>query len=104
MVPDRRHTIVLFSIGIAGVAMICGLIVLAFVLPPLLKQNVENQLSEYFASDVQMQEIEVSVFPRISLVASGVLLRQKGRTDVPPLIQISKLTLATNIERNPAQT
>jgi hypothetical protein len=97
VVPDRRHTIVLFSIGIAGVAMICGLIVLAFVLPPLLKQSVENQLSEYFASDVQMQEIEVSVFPRISLVASGVLLRQKGRTDVPPLIQISKLTLATNI-------
>jgi hypothetical protein len=44
-----------------------------------------------------MQEIEVSVFPRISLVASGVVLRQKGRTDVPPLIQISKLTLAINI-------
>jgi uncharacterized protein involved in outer membrane biogenesis len=93
----RKHIIVLVSSGILVVASICGLIVLAFFLPPLLKRSVESQLSEHFASDVRMPEIEVSVFPHISLVASGVSLRQMGRTDVPPLIQISKLTLATNI-------
>jgi hypothetical protein len=97
VVSDRRHTIVLLSIGIVSVAVVGGLIALAILLPPILKRSVESQLSEHFASDVQVQDVQVSVFPRISLVASGVSLRQNGRTDVPPLIQIAKLTLTANI-------
>lgn len=45
-------------------------------------------LSERFDSEVQLRELRVSVLPRLRVEGAGLVLRHRGRTDVPPLIAI----------------
>jgi hypothetical protein len=85
---------------IAGVVAIVAIIaanVLAIGLRNHIKRGIETILHDRFESDVEIQNLQVSVFPRIHALAQGIVLRHKGRTDVPPLIAIEKLTLTANI-------
>ena len=54
-----------------------------------LKERVILLLSDQLESEVTIEKLEGRIFPRVSVSGSGVVIRQKGRTDVPPLIQIA---------------
>jgi hypothetical protein len=47
-------------------------------------------LREHYASDVALENLDISLFPDIELAGTGLTLRHRGRTDVPPLIQIRR--------------
>ena len=53
-----------------------------------LKARIIALLSDQLESEVTIERLEGRIFPRVGVSGSGVVIRQKGRTDVPPLIQI----------------
>jgi hypothetical protein len=52
---------------------------------PIVRDRAVAALNERFDSEVALDSLQVSVFPRPSLSGTGVSLRYDGRTDVPPL-------------------
>ena len=61
---------------------------LAGVPPSALKGRIEALLSDQLESEVTIASLEGTFFPRISLSGGGMVVRHKGRTDVPPLLTI----------------
>ena len=77
-------------IALAGVAAVI-LIAVGLSIPirsETLKAKVIALLTEELESEVTIEKLEGRVFPRVAVSGSGVVIRQKGRTDVPPLITI----------------
>ena len=64
---------------------------------PLLRKRVVEFLHQDFESDVEIAWFNVSVFPRVRVTAGGIVLRHQGRTDVPPLIEIERLSMEASI-------
>ena len=58
-----------------------------------LKARVIALLTEELESEVTIETLEGRVFPRVSVSGTGVVIRQKGRTDVPPLITIDEFEI-----------
>jgi hypothetical protein len=85
-------------IGACGV-VVCGagLLAAVYALKPALermvRQRVESYLQAQFNSSVQFSGFYVSLFPRVRLTIEGVVLRHERRTDIPPLIEIRKVTV-----------
>jgi AsmA-like C-terminal region len=79
--------------AIAGIAVI---LLLLFSLPiavePRIKQRLVNALGERFDSEVQLETLTVSLFPRPRLSGRGLVLRHNHRTDVPPLVTIASFS------------
>jgi hypothetical protein len=49
-------------------------------------------LQQRFASDLELKNLEISVFPRLRMTGEGLVLHYKGRRDIPPLISIRKIS------------
>jgi hypothetical protein len=63
---------------------------------PIAKSKIESVLSAKFDSTVTIDTFNVTLFPRITVEAGGVVMRHFGRTDIAPLIQIDSLTAHAN--------
>lgn len=81
----RRNLVVAFTL-----VLITGTILLSLAtrLTPHVRDQVVTAMNERFQSDVQLDALEVSMFPRPEVSGAGLALRHNGRTDVPPLIKI----------------
>jgi hypothetical protein len=55
-----------------------------------LKERIVALLTDELESEVTIERLEGRVFPRVSVSGRGVVIRHKGRTDVPPLITIAE--------------
>lgn len=87
MRTSRRRLLFGFVlIAIVGVALLS----VATGMTPLVRDRVVSALNARFESDVQLDSLQVGVFPRPELSGSGATVRWEGRTDVPPLIQIGE--------------
>jgi AsmA-like C-terminal region len=84
-------------VGVAALAGVGLLIILLYAAGPALsataRRRTERYLATSFKSSVQLGDFHASVFPRVHATVDGVVLRYEGRTDIPPLIQISRVTL-----------
>jgi AsmA-like C-terminal region len=58
-----------------------------------LKASVIALLTEELESEVTIDTLEGRVFPRVAVSGRGVVIRQKGRTDVPPMITIERFEI-----------
>src|SRR6202035_73777 len=89
--------------------VVIGAVITLYAVAPSLRamarKRTEAYLGRQFDSTVQLSDIGVSLYPRVRLVAGGVVLRHEGRTDIPPLIEIHLLTLeaglSTLLSRHP---
>jgi hypothetical protein len=87
----RRRTALL----VAGTLLaICGVVVLSLVTrgTPYLRDRVVAALNGRFQSQVTVETLQVSIFPRPEVSGAGLVLRHNGRTDVPPLITLESFT------------
>src|SRR5229473_29854 len=73
------------------------LVVLSARLGPALRESAIKALGERFDSTVELASLKVSLFPQIAANGEGLVLRQKGRTDVPPLITIRRFSARTGL-------
>jgi hypothetical protein len=58
-----------------------------------LKASVIALLTAELESEVTIDTLEGRVFPRVAVSGGGVVIRQKGRTDVPPMITIERFEI-----------
>jgi len=58
-----------------------------------LRQLVIDTLAERLESDVQLDAFSVDTFPTVHITGSNLIIRHKGRQDVPPLILVREFTL-----------
>ncbi len=96
MTHGGKHKIVVIA-GVVVVVIAAVTIGLTVGLRGILRRNVETVLRERFESDVEIKDLQVFVFPRIHVQAHSIVLRFKGRRDIPPLMTIEKLTLVANL-------
>jgi hypothetical protein len=54
-------------------------------------------LEERFQSDVELARLNVRVFPTLAIEGHGLVLRHKGRPDIPPLITIQTFTIEASV-------
>src|SRR5688572_27031740 len=85
----RRTRILLWLalIGSVGAILILGVLSVP-ISSDRLKEGVIALLTEELESEVTIETLEGRVFPRVAISGTGVVIRHKGRTDVPPLIII----------------
>ncbi len=95
-----RRSVRVRRVILAGlVVFLAGLSALAALVPryALSKARVERILSDYFDSQVELRSFDISLWPVVHLEVQGLVLRHHGRTDVPPLISVSRLTVDTSV-------
>ena len=63
----------------------------------VVRDRMSKTLQTHFQSQVQFSDFDVTLFPRVRLTITGLLMRHKGRTDIPPLIEIRKVTVYANL-------
>jgi hypothetical protein len=89
------------SIAAIGLLSLAGAMMALHVLAPALhriaRTRTEDYLKERFKSSVQFTDFHVLLYPRIHLVIDGLVMRHQARTDIPPLIQISTVTIDANV-------
>lgn len=81
-----------------GIGLLCLLLVLAahFAAPRLqytANRRAQAYLRAHFKSGVQVSSVHITFFPHVQVVVEGLVLRHEDRTDIPPLIEIRKMTV-----------
>ena len=63
----------------------------------MVRNRTEKILQTHFESQIEFSDFNVSLYPRIHVTIDGLVMRHKGRTDIPPLIQVQKVSMYANI-------
>lgn len=87
-------------LAVPGLLLILGVIVLISY-APLIKSKIRVRTEDYlrarFQSEVKFDHFDVDVFPLPRITITGLTLRLKGRTDVPPLVQIQRASFTASV-------
>jgi uncharacterized protein involved in outer membrane biogenesis len=82
---------------IAGAIVLLVLVAAGFLLRAnmhaLVRGRMQKVLATHFASTVEFSDFDVTMFPRMHVTIIGLVLRHKGRTDIPPLIEVKTVSL-----------
>ena len=92
--PIRKSLIVIGAALLTGVLLFFGI---SARVGSRLRGRLVAVLEQHFESEVQLNTLSVSSFPRITATGEGLVLRHKGHTDVPPLISIKKFTIEAGL-------
>src|ERR1700683_556784 len=52
------------------------------------RSRIQTTLQDGFASDLQIKNLKVSLFPSVAISADSLVFQRKGHPDDPPLIRI----------------
>jgi hypothetical protein len=87
-------------LAVVAALLILGIIALV-AFAPLIRKEIRSRTESYlrarFQSDVQFSSFDIDVLPRPKITITGLQLRLKGRTDVPPLITIERVSFTANL-------
>ncbi len=82
---------------ISAIAVLASILLVGLLSIPIrsdtLKERVIALISDQLESEVTIDRLEGRVFPRVAVSGAGVVIRHKGRTDVPPLITIKEFEI-----------
>jgi uncharacterized protein involved in outer membrane biogenesis len=99
--PIRRRTrimlLILLAVTVVGVA---GFVYLLTIPPPLerwLQGRMLLALREHYQTDVQLENLHVTLIPELYATADNFVLSNRGRSDVPPLITVKHMTIRANL-------
>jgi hypothetical protein len=85
----RRHRIIAWVVGIIMIALVTsGWWIRHAISTTGLKEKIETYLSEELNGDVSIETLDGRLFPRVAVSGGGLVVRQHGRTGVPPLLTI----------------
>jgi hypothetical protein len=62
----------------------------------MVRSRTERILQTHFESKVEFSDFEISLLPRVHVTISELVMRHKGRTDIPPLIQVREVSMYAN--------
>jgi hypothetical protein len=87
-----RILLLIALIGLVAAIVLVGILSIP-IRSDTLKAKVIALLTEELESEVTIESLEGRVFPRVAVSGRGVVIRHKGRTDVPPLITIDEFEI-----------
>ncbi len=90
------RTWVISILALLFVAFLVALYAVAPTLHRVAEKRTEDYLRARFKSSIQFTDFHVSLYPRTHIVIDGLVMRHEGRTDIPPLIQISTINVYAN--------
>jgi hypothetical protein len=89
--PEGRSPTIVAGLLVLFLAAVA---VLRSTFSPYIRSWTVKALRERYESEVAFKKLEVlSVFPEVRVSGEGLVLRHKGRKDVPPLASIRKLSV-----------
>jgi hypothetical protein len=62
----------------------------------MVRNRTEKILQTHFQSKIEFSDFEISLYPRVHVTIVGLVMRHKGRTDIPPLIQVREISMYAN--------
>jgi hypothetical protein len=83
--------------GVVVLVLIGIFVASAPALSSLVRSRIQATLQDTFASDLQIQNLKVSLFPSVVMSGDSIVFHRKGHSDDPPLIQIARFTARGNI-------
>ena len=97
----KKRTRVRIALGLFGAAAVVVCLGLWFVArsyrPSAVKGRIEAFLSDQLESEVTIASLEGDFFPRVALSGGGLVVRHRGRTDVPPLLTIEHFEIRASL-------
>ena len=101
---SKRVRILLFAgLGaVAGLGVTVGILIWQF--RPIARNYVLTALRDRYKSEVELGDLQISFFPKVKATGENLVLRFRGRADLPPLVRVRKFTLDANLAgffRNP---
>jgi hypothetical protein len=94
----RRRWI--WTIVAVGAALTIAFLLFVSAVPlksDILRDRIVATLAERLNGDVSLDSLTLRVFPRLHAVGNGLLIRHRGRPDVPPLIAIKEFTVDADL-------
>jgi len=64
---------------------------------PYIRDRFVKVLKERFESEVDLKNFQISLFPHVRASGEELVLRHKGRTDVPPFISVKRFWAETGL-------
>jgi hypothetical protein len=83
--------------AVALLLVLIAFLALRRTIQAVIRERTQKILQTHFASKVEFSGFDVTLFPRVHVTISGLVLRYKGRTDIPPLIQVPKILMVANL-------
>jgi hypothetical protein len=95
--PKRQRWLI--GSGIAAVVTILAISVVARIpfSSKILSERVTETLADRLDAEVELDGLTLHAFPTLHAVGTGLTIRHRGRTDVPPLISIKSFTMQTSL-------
>jgi hypothetical protein len=90
----RQYLLVAFTLGLICAALLLSL---ATYLTPRVRDRAVAALNERFRSEVDLESLQISVFPRPEIRGTGLSVRHGGRRDVRPLIRIGAYSASAGL-------
>lgn len=90
----RRTLLIAFTLILIFAAILLSV---ATRLTPQVRDRATAALNERFRSQVDLQSLQISAFPRPAISGTGLTLRHNARTDVPPLIRIGAYSASAGL-------
>jgi hypothetical protein len=78
-------------------AVLAGSWLLGKAVSPWARESLLAALEKRFASEVEIESLDVSVFPAFRAVGTKMVFRHHGRTDVPPLFEIERFVASSGL-------
>lgn len=95
-----RKWIVVTGISVVAVLLAAYLVTLHIMAPRLramARNEMQEHLQEHFKSSVHFDDFDVTFYPSVRVVVYGLVLRHNGRTDIPPLVQVRRVSFDTTL-------
>jgi hypothetical protein len=93
--PDRGRRSLKKWVAVAVAIVLLAVAALAAAAPALsavARSKIQTALQDRFDSDLQIQNLKVSLIPSVSVSGESAVFRRKGHADQPPLIEIARFT------------
>jgi hypothetical protein len=87
-----QRAAILVAAGL-GLALVLASVLSFPIRSEAIKARIIALLSDELESEVSIDSLEGRLFPRVAVSGRGVTIRQRGRTDVPPLLKIEQFEI-----------
>src|SRR6185295_20364901 len=96
--PRRsRARIWLVVVAIVLLIPIVAALILAPRLGPMARARMLDFLRDKYQSEVELRDLQVTLFPRVRVRGEGLVMHYHNRTDLPPFVSIKGFTASAGL-------
>src|SRR5436305_252451 len=91
----RRRRVIIATIVAAGTLIPLGIVAAARIpfSSETLRKRLVHTLEDRLDADVELATLTLRFHPRLRAIGTGLIIRARDRSDVPPLIQVAQFTV-----------